>query len=883
MKKYLLLLSFLFLAGWIQAQTYSIPNGSFEQWDSAVAETPQFYPYNSNMENFYKNHLPFNLTKTTTAYHGTYAARIASVASATDTAFGYFINIDPKNGNPFTWKGGMPYSQKPTGIRGYYQYNLSGTDSATIFVIFNKGGTTIGGNVFKIGGIHSTYTLFNFNFSPLPLAPDSVILGFASSDVMGNKNGSAGGVLLIDSVSFTGVSTQPSEMNGDFESWQSLTMYRPQGWFTEGSNDGNGIKRSTDAQSGTFSAELITTASTDNNGNPRAQPANVATGYYPRDCNNNCYLQGGYPYSRMIDTLSFYYKYAPVNNDTANVMLTFKKNYVQFAGAQKNLTAASTYTYVEIPVNLSQAPDSVIVQISSSSWRDSAVTFAGSDLKIDRMHFKSQPYAPVAGTITHPTCTSGGSVVLSGIESSGNWKILQSPGNIITTGTGTSITITGLSQGTYTFRLITSIGDTSASTASVTINSPPSPPTAPTIGNITQPTCTSATGSAVLNGLPAGNWTITRTPGGNTTTGTGSSTTISGIPAGTYTFTVTNDQGCTSSASSSAVINAQPATPSAPTIGTITQPTCTVSTGSVDLTGLPSGNWTLTRSPGGNTSTGSTSATTISGLAPGTYTFTVTNSAGCTSSASANIVINASSSAPSAPTIGTITQPTCTVATGSVVLNGLPSTGTWTLTRTPGGTTTTGTGTTTTISGLATGTYTYTVTNASSCISQPSANVVIDPQPAKPATPVVTRTANVLHSSASTGNQWYNLSGAISGATSQDYNVISNNDYYVIVTVNGCQSDTSNKIHVINIGISPIAGVKPVSVYPNPVSGEINISYEDNITPTQVDVFSISGELLYSGVMKDKITINAAGFSAGVYMIRLENDKMITFRRVVKD
>jgi len=55
-----------------------------------------------------------------------------------------------------------------------------------------------------------------------------------------------------------------------------------------------------------------------------------------------------------------------------------------------------------------------------------------------------------------------------------------------------------------------------------------------------------------------------------------------------------------------------------------------------------------------------------------------------------NLTINVS---PTAPTIGIITQPTCTTSTGSVVLNGLPATGTWTLTRTPGGTTTTGTGT----------------------------------------------------------------------------------------------------------------------------------------------------------------------------------------------
>ena len=90
------------------------------------------------------------------------------------------------------------------------------------------------------------------------------------------------------------------------------------------------------------------------------------------------------------------------------------------------------------------------------------------------------------------------------------------------------------------------------------------------------------------------------------------------------------------------------------------------------------------------------------------------------------------STPPAAPTIGIITQPTCTLATGSVVLSGLPESGTWTLTISPGGTATTGTGTSTTISGLAGQIYTFTVTNASGCTSETSANVVINAQPIMP-------------------------------------------------------------------------------------------------------------------------------------------------------
>lgn len=65
--------------------------------------------------------------------------------------------------------------------------------------------------------------------------------------------------------------------------------------------------------------------------------------------------------------------------------------------------------------------------------------------------------------------------------------------------------------------------------------------------------------------------------------------------------------------------------PATPVIGTITQPDCITTTGSVVLNGLPaSGAWQISQNPGNITTIGSGSNTTISGLLPGTYNFTVT-------------------------------------------------------------------------------------------------------------------------------------------------------------------------------------------------------------------------------------------------------------------
>jgi hypothetical protein len=146
----------------------------------------------------------------------------------------------------------------------------------------------------------------------------------------------------------------------------------------------------------------------------------------------------------------------------------------------------------------------------------------------------------------------------------------------------------------------------------------------------------------VLSGLPStGTWTLTGTPGGTTYFDTGTSYTVTGLSSGTYTFTATNAEGCISTASANVIIDTQSETPSAPVVGEITQPTCEVATGSVVLSGLPAtGTWTLAGTPSGTTYSGTGTGFTVTGLSPGTYTFTVSNAEGCISAASDNVVID---------------------------------------------------------------------------------------------------------------------------------------------------------------------------------------------------------------------------------------------------
>jgi uncharacterized protein (TIGR02145 family) len=104
--------------------------------------------------------------------------------------------------------------------------------------------------------------------------------------------------------------------------------------------------------------------------------------------------------------------------------------------------------------------------------------------------------------------------------------------------------------------------------------------------------------------------------------------------------------------------------PAAVTIGIITQPTCALATGSVFLSGLPeTGTWTLIRTPEGTATTGTGVNTTITGLAPGAFNYTVINKSGCASVSSADVVINIQPLTPAIET-SSIRNITLTTATG---------------------------------------------------------------------------------------------------------------------------------------------------------------------------------------------------------------------------
>lgn len=180
----------------------------------------------------------------------------------------------------------------------------------------------------------------------------------------------------------------------------------------------------------------------------------------------------------------------------------------------------------------------------------------------------------------------------------------------------------------------------------------------------------------------------------------------------------------------------------------------------------------------------------------GTYTGLMTLYNGCgTVNKGVSIVVNA---VPSAPVIGTITQATCASPTASVVLGGLPASGSWVINALPATTGLTGlsgTGTGTTIGGLTPGsTYSFKVSR-NGCASGSSSAVSLSS--------LITKTWN--------GSAW---SPNPSIAPTSNDAVIINGNYIV--------NDTNGNINACSLTINSPAVVT--------VPGEQFVTVQNDIT-----------------------------------------------------
>jgi len=152
--------------------------------------------------------------------------------------------------------------------------------------------------------------------------------------------------------------------------------------------------------------------------------------------------------------------------------------------------------------------------------------------------------------------------------------------------------------------------------------------------------------------------------------------------------------------------------------------------------------------------------------------------------------------------------------------------------------------------------------------------------PKKPSTPVITAIANVLTSSATTGNQWYLNGTLIAGATGQQFAAITSGSYTVVTSVNGCTSSPSAAINLTVTAVPTISTWNnEVTIFPNPVlTDEVTIKIISS-RRLILQISDIRGSLTKTlSLINGVNTLSLSKLPPGVYLFLIRDTK--TFEAV---
>ena len=443
-------------------------------------------------------------------------------------------------------------------------------------------------------------------------------------------------------------------------------------------------------------------------------------------------------------------------------------------------------------------------------------------------------------------CNGGVGSITANPASGGNppYTYLWSPSG------GTNLTATGLSAGTYFITATDNNGCSNNAFATIT-----QPNVLTATANVTaNETCNGGNTGSLSSTVNGGTnpYTYSWTPAG------GTNATATGLTAGSYSLMVTDNNGCTAS---SAVSISQPAALSAGANVTANE---TCNGGNIgSLSSSVSGGtspYTYSWTPAGGTNS------TATGLTAGTYTLTVHDACGATSTATATITQPNALSASTTETGVSCHGGNNGTASANISGGTSPFTYSWS----GGG------GTNATASGLSAGTYTLTVHDACGGSSTTTAAVT---QPASIG--IVGDSLSAASATACNGSAWVTVSGGTGpytylwspgGQTTDSISGQCNGNYCCKITdAHGCKDSLC--VDVTVTGIDNITSNTGINIYPNPSNGTFTVTLSGTTDKSTMEVYNMLGQQVFvHSLTLGNNNMEMGDRSNGVYMYRILSD-----------
>ncbi|MFT3911288.1 MAG: gliding motility-associated C-terminal domain-containing protein [Ferruginibacter sp.] len=294
------------------------------------------------------------------------------------------------------------------------------------------------------------------------------------------------------------------------------------------------------------------------------------------------------------------------------------------------------FAYTLNPGNVVQNNNPVFTGLATGTYTITFTTSQGCSGSVSPNPIINNGAAPTATAVTTNTLCPGvsdGTITITAPATGGPFVYTLNPGNVVQ---NNNPVFTGLATGTYTITFTTSQGCSGTVSPNPVINNNPAP-TAMAAGTMTA--CPAINNGTVVVTPPAsgGPFVYTLNPGNIVQN---NNPVFTGLSPNTYAVTFTTATGCSGSVLLNPVVLQGAAL--AEDAPTITNPPCAfINDGILTIVPSTAGNYTYVLNPGTPGQVTQVNNPTFTGLAPGNYTYSFTNAAGCAYNGNATLTTHA--------------------------------------------------------------------------------------------------------------------------------------------------------------------------------------------------------------------------------------------------